>query len=132
MDILWEVIAWKISGGGIGVGGCRGRGLSFLIWKSRIPYNVQLEIKQALPAMLAFSAVVVAITSFALFFFLPPDHSSYALCSPDGTRDIYTVDGLNSRVQCIAVHKKLIFHTGSLGQCSEDSTKMAYSCPNAI
>jgi hypothetical protein len=39
---------------------------------------------------------------------------TYALCSPDGTENIYTVDSASSRVQCIAVHNSIITSTGSI------------------
>jgi hypothetical protein len=67
-----------------------------------------------------FGLVVVSLTMSLILFKLYPSESeqehfvpSYALCSPDG-RHIYTVDQSNTRVQCLVVHKSLIFDAGSL------------------
>jgi hypothetical protein len=68
-----------------------------------------------------FGLVVVSLTMSLILFKLYPSESeqeyfvpSYALCSPGG-RQIYTVDQSNTRVQCLVVHRSLIFDTGSLG-----------------
>ncbi|KIK68827.1 hypothetical protein GYMLUDRAFT_1000742 [Collybiopsis luxurians FD-317 M1] len=69
-------------------------------------------------------SVFVAIASIAIvsFFqwpflstFISPSWiDAYALCSPGGAQQIYTVDGVNSRVQCIAIRSGLITHIGTL------------------
>lgn len=67
-------------------------------------------------------SIFVAALSIGAFFILGrfydygPKSDAYALCSPDGTANIYTVDTINSRVQCIVVHNAVIKHTGSLGK----------------
>ena len=45
----------------------------------------------------------------------------YALCSRDGD-NIYTVDGLNSRTQCIVVHGAFIVDTGVIGKSSQSTS----------
>ena len=52
-------------------------------------------------------------------FHSPPPATSYVLCSPPGTNQIYTVDHNNSRVECMAVNGKFIIDTGARGKSHE-------------
>ncbi|KIP08259.1 hypothetical protein PHLGIDRAFT_384520 [Phlebiopsis gigantea 11061_1 CR5-6] len=60
---------------------------------------------------LSISAFFIFRTSFAT---REASHA-YALCSPDGN-NIYTVDDVTPRVQCLVVHDGKFVDIGSLGQ----------------
>lgn len=60
---------------------------------------------------LSLSAFLILRISFAVTQ-IP---QTYALCSPDGN-NIYTVDTLTPRVQCLVVHDGKFIDTGSLGE----------------
>ena len=62
--------------------------------------------------------VSLSISAFFIFrssFGTREAPHSYALCSPDGD-NIYTVDDVTPRVQCLVVHDGMFVDTGSLGQ----------------
>ena len=52
-------------------------------------------------------------------FHSPSPPSSYLLCSPPGTQQIYTVDHHDSKVECMAVHGDFIIDTGARGMSHE-------------
>ena len=52
-------------------------------------------------------------------FHSPSPVSTYILCSPPGTRQIYTVDHDDSKLECMAVRGDLIVDTGARGVSHE-------------
>lgn len=52
-------------------------------------------------------------------FHSPSPSSSYILCSPLGTQQIYTVDHDNSKVECMTVRGDFIVDTGARGMSHE-------------
>jgi hypothetical protein len=68
-------------------------------------------------ACIFLASVAMSCAAFLLYYnkqqrLLP---ESYVLCSRTGNQ-IYTVDDVGSRVQCLAVHNSQIVATGSLGE----------------
>jgi hypothetical protein len=71
-----------------------------------------------------FILVVSLALSVSLLLYLRNFHfsspaTSYTLCSPLGTKQIYTVDHDDSRVECMAVSGDLIIETGAHGMSHE-------------
>ncbi|KAF9071018.1 amidohydrolase family-domain-containing protein [Rhodocollybia butyracea] len=72
--------------------------------------------RRASGALLRCSILVAALSITALFISRSNELNShsYALCSPHDSQNIFTVDSVNSRVQCILVDKSQITRTGTL------------------
>lgn len=76
-------------------------------------------------AILLSSAVLAASVLIYMAWSSTPSDSiasktTFALCSQDGRRDIYTVDAHNTQVQCLVVHDDLFIDVGDLGTfCAE-------------
>ena len=49
-------------------------------------------------------------------YFRGTEHASYALCSPHGTANIYTVDANNAKAQCLVVKGERFLHTNAYGE----------------
>lgn len=67
------------------------------------------------------SIIILASLCLALFIYFRPKTPTvlpelYALCSPDGA-NIYTVDVINPRVQCLVVRGPDFVDAGSVGTC---------------
>ena len=46
--------------------------------------------------------------------------AAYALCSPHGTANIYTVDANDTKVQCLVARDERFLHTGTYGENDEN------------
>jgi len=49
-------------------------------------------------------------------YFRGTEHASYALCSPHGTANIYTVDANDTKAQCLVVKGERFLHTNAYGE----------------
>ncbi len=58
----------------------------------------------------------IAVALSVIFFRGKRLVDGYTICSRDGD-NVYTVDGVNSRAQCLVVSNSLVVATGDLGQC---------------
>lgn len=66
---------------------------------------------------LFFGAVALSALAFYTSRDATQHTSSYALCSKT-SKDIFTVDELNSKVQCIVIHESYIVDSGDFGMSS--------------
>ena len=48
--------------------------------------------------------------------------TSYALCSPHGTANVYTVDASDMKAQCLVVKGERFLHTSAYGEYVKDPT----------
>ena len=53
------------------------------------------------------------------YFREAPDPTVYALCSPRGTANVYTVDANDTRAQCLVVKGERFLYTGTYGEYPE-------------
>ena len=49
-------------------------------------------------------------------YFRGTEHAGYALCSPHGTANIYTVDANDTKAQCLVVKGERFLHTNAYGE----------------
>ena len=49
-------------------------------------------------------------------YFRGTEHTTYALCSPHGTANIYTVDANDTKAQCLVVKGERFLHTSAYGK----------------
>ena len=52
--------------------------------------------------------------------FRSAEPAAYALCSPRGTTNVYTVDANDTKVQCLVVRDERFVHTGTYGENPEN------------
>ena len=49
-------------------------------------------------------------------YFRGTEHATYALCSPHGTANVYTVDANDTKAQCLVVKGERFLHTNAYGE----------------
>ena len=54
-------------------------------------------------------------------YFRGTEPTAYALCSPHGTANIYTVDANDTKVQCLVVKGERFLHTSAYGENVESA-----------
>jgi len=72
---------------------------------------------QRLPGNSRFISLLAGLGVLALIngCFRGTEPAVYALCSPHGTANIYTVDANDTKVQCLVVKHERFLHTGTYG-----------------
>ena len=83
------------------------------------PPNPPLASSAARRFILAVSLALSVILLCLRNFHSSVPASSYILCSPPGTQQIYTVDHDDSKVECMAIHGDFIIDTGARGMSHE-------------
>lgn len=104
-----------------GFPGLRKRQLTPDVPDEKSPLLASLSTARAKSTIVNRYLLALVSLSISAFFILRRSFAAteipqtYALCSPDGS-NIYTVDALTPRVQCLVVHDGKFIDTGSLGE----------------